>query len=234
MDNKMFGYLASAVWRASNCAMQCQNDTHSHEFCTDDAVDQFRMCPEENVMCQVGCWTHLETGNHEVPLYGHEQLASKGFDLKAAMNASYWAQKIYGNPVETTYETDAFSDALMQALAPENPSLQFSVCPSLNSKVRLLESTPDKDSWNFGCDCGNWMSDQLTNFLESQYMGRNSTHYSNGLARETFAGICMRVRSQSNIVHGIVLIMISRKLTTNRPSHTSLHLAHSVSIPIKN
>ncbi|CAD6446010.1 e2d4624d-ae6a-4e5b-abfe-3d30f284277c [Sclerotinia trifoliorum] len=93
-SQKLSGYFISAAWASNKCYMKCQTELnrgtvkkrcHAKKFASE------RFCPEDypDTLCQVNCYTMMDSGNHEKQLIGLDKLSKHGFDIEDIKKTSW-------------------------------------------------------------------------------------------------------------------------------------------------
>ncbi|TGO28077.1 hypothetical protein BPAE_0032g00200 [Botrytis paeoniae] len=93
-SHTLSGYFISASWASNKCYMKCQPKMfrpHVQKKCHDEKFAADRFCPDDapDTLCQVNCYTMLDSGNHEKKLIGLEQLGKHGFDIENVKRDSW-------------------------------------------------------------------------------------------------------------------------------------------------
>ncbi|KAF7934742.1 uncharacterized protein EAE98_002787 [Botrytis deweyae] len=174
------GYLISAGWASNKCYMKCQpkmfRDTVQTR-CFDAKFAADRFCPEDapDTLCQVNCYTMLDSGNHEKKLIGIEKLPKHGFDIENIKRDSWEnykelkrlrkPQMDYVNGKEFTFGAENRSALILSV--------------SL-SRTNIISDKPTK-SLNFPCFSGqDYRGLDTEQHLINMNMGFGSTDWGGG------------------------------------------------------
>ncbi|KAJ8058970.1 hypothetical protein OCU04_011954 [Sclerotinia nivalis] len=93
-SQKLSGYFISASWASNKCYMKCQTDINRgtvKKRCYAKKFASERFCPEEqpDTLCQVNCYTMMDSGNHEKQLIGLDKLSKHGFNIEDVKRNSW-------------------------------------------------------------------------------------------------------------------------------------------------
>ncbi|KAF7959524.1 hypothetical protein EAE96_001140 [Botrytis aclada] len=93
-SHTLSGYFISAGWASNKCYMKCQPNLFRptvQKRCHDAKFAADRFCPDDapDTLCQVNCYTMLDSGNHEKKLIGMEKLSKHGFDIEDVKRDSW-------------------------------------------------------------------------------------------------------------------------------------------------
>ncbi|QSZ32352.1 hypothetical protein DSL72_001926 [Monilinia vaccinii-corymbosi] len=170
------GYLIGAALTANKCYMKCQSHLMPSDVrykCEYEDFQNERFCPAErpDTVCQINCYTMLDSGNHEKPLIGLGKLQKHGFNSKDMMKNSWEHYLQYTNGQRRPQlEIESGQEFKFNG---GNSTLMLSVSVS---RTNIIADNPLK-SKNFPCFSGDWHGQEVEAFMNRQGMGRNSTDW---------------------------------------------------------
>ncbi|TGO63484.1 hypothetical protein BOTNAR_0099g00110 [Botryotinia narcissicola] len=174
------GYFIAAGWASNKFYMKCQPKMFRQNVqkrCYEAQFAADRFCPEDapDTLCQVNCYTMLDSGNHEKKLIGIEKLSKHGFDIENVKRDS-WNNYKELNRLKRP-QIDYVNGKEFTFGAENRSALVLSVSLSATNKI---SDKPTK-SWNFPCFSGqDWRGLDTERHLINMNMGFGSTDWGGG------------------------------------------------------